>query len=1147
MAWGSNSLPSSKSSSRKSNFSDFGSYMTEKNRKLREQFDTSTYSFHDSPLFNGVSIFVDGFTVPSSQELRSYMLKYGGRFENYFSRSQVTHIICSNLPDSKIKNIRSFSRGLPVVKPTWILDSVAANKLLNWVPYQLDQLVGETRKQPKLSAFFVPKTTSMLEDGNIPANCDEKLENVGPLPLGAISQEAPSCEVGESVDCSPECNEEISTFGQEKSGEVIKEESKYVDEEVSESKMAEPSSFDLNVGEALKCSPCKSSASATDCLGDQSKKICSTPRIGPGSNPCHSTLGDPNFVENYFKDCFFVSVILRNRPELQDKPVAVCHSDNPRGTAEISSANYPARDHGVKAGMFVRDAKALCPHLVIIPYNFEAYEVVADQFYDILHKYCSRVQAVSCDEAFLDVTDRVDEDAEHIASVIRQEIFEATGCTASAGVAGNMLMARLATQTAKPNGQFFISPMKVEGFLAELPIKALPGIGRVLEEKLKRLHIQTCGLLRTFSKESLQKDFGSKTGTMLWNYSRGIDSQPVGVVQETKSVGAEVNWGVRFNRWQDLKKKRKDAEEPAKYMGCGDCENLSHSVTIPVATDDVDVLQRISKQLFGYFQLDVKDIRGVGLQVSRLENADLASSGHERSSLRSWLSSASANMEEPISSSKERIDGEIPLLEGQHGTVSMKLAKPHYDGDSSKFVKNSTGPSYQVQTDQSRGDASLSRTSTLPHICDLDMGVIKTLPPEIFLEVNEMYGGKLSDLLEKNEDKDNKISDSVCNLFRRDLEGDYCERNKGKEPLSCHQVHFEKSGSKNEVHQRRPQEYHSASTSVAGSFNSHTTSMGEDQNDFMPTSLSQVDISVLQQLPEELKVDILQLLPGHRRPECSNNCLVECPHDKVKRENINDHLEESNSVSRNHLWIGCPPLWVDKFEVSNHLILNLLAEMYYRSGSSGLLSSLLQSTISAPPTFWEASNDPEDDVISSVCSLLQQYIELKIKSDMEEIYICFRLLRRWISFILAPIFGLKSDVLETMTRLSLACEWECTDSDILDEPYFKEGRSSSLCVNDQKATSAILNSHGSWARSGACWPWELFGVNVDFMLRMRHLICNCFHPKQVSQVQNHRFSVLHEDPKKAAWLEVTMHMFLLIESSVLTDRATRRHDLIGNH
>ncbi|KAJ8570827.1 hypothetical protein K7X08_037799 [Anisodus acutangulus] len=118
--------------------------MAVKNQKLHKQFDAEASNTSLSgpssskPIFHGVSIFVDGYTVPSSQELRGYMLKHGGRFENYFSRRRVTHIICSNPPDSKVKNLRSFSRGLPVVKPTWVLDSVAANKLLNWVPFQLD-------------------------------------------------------------------------------------------------------------------------------------------------------------------------------------------------------------------------------------------------------------------------------------------------------------------------------------------------------------------------------------------------------------------------------------------------------------------------------------------------------------------------------------------------------------------------------------------------------------------------------------------------------------------------------------------------------------------------------------------------------------------------------------------------------------------------------------------------------------------------------------------------------------------------------------------------------------------------------------------------------------------------------------------------
>ncbi|PPD70771.1 hypothetical protein GOBAR_DD32351 [Gossypium barbadense] len=159
-----------------------------------------------------------------------------------------------------------------------------------------------------------------------------------------------------------------------------------------------------------------------------------------------------------------LSILTWSHPELNDKPVAVCHSDNRKGTAEISSANYPARDYEMPR--------------VYAP-NFEAYEEVADQFYNILHKHCNRVQAVSYDEAFLDVTDLEGIDPQLLASTIRKKISEATGCTASAGIAENMLMAGLATRTAEWS---FISGLElpVDEYLDQLPIKVLPGIGHVL-------------------------------------------------------------------------------------------------------------------------------------------------------------------------------------------------------------------------------------------------------------------------------------------------------------------------------------------------------------------------------------------------------------------------------------------------------------------------------------------------------------------------------------------------------------------------------------------------------------------------------------------------------------------------------------------
>ncbi|KAI3753074.1 hypothetical protein L2E82_25119 [Cichorium intybus] len=887
MAWGSNSRSSTRSSFRSAPFSDVGSYMAVKNRKLHEQFDAeASSSSHGGsgskkPVFYGVSIFVDGYTVPSTQELRGYMLKHGGRFENYFSRQRVTHIICSNLPGSKVKNLRSFSRGLPVVKPTWILDCIAADKLLSWVPYQLDQVASEANNQPKLSTFLDSRNNILpFNPPNIPMPSDDN-----------ISEVSDSCEK-------------------------------------TDTPLAETQS---------KSSPCEPSASEGSRCSDIQNITELPSTVSGSSNKGHSTSLDPNFVETYFKnsrlhfigtwrnryrkrfpisskpstsinpssscqkntiihidmDCFFVSVVIKNRPELWDKPVAVCHSDNPRGTSEISSANYPARDHGVRAGIFVRDAKALCPHLVIVPYNFEAYEEVADQFYTILHKHCNKVQAMSCDEAILDITDLEVENPEILASLIRKEISDTTGCTASAGISGNILLARLATRSAKPNGQCYLPPEKVNDFLEELPVKVLPGIGRALDEKLKGRNIKTCGDLRTLSKESLQKDFGQKTGEMLWNYCRGIDNRLVGMIQESKSVGADVNWGVRFNDLKDTQnflmslckevslrlhgcgvrgrsftlkiKKRKTDEEPVKYMGCGDCDNFSHTITVPMATDDVDVLQRITKQLFSHFHIDVKDIRGVGLHVTKLESADNFTQGNERSSIRSWLVSSSTSIE------KENVNN-----------ININLKNQNDD-----------------HLHQSRSNSTMD----VPPMSELDSEVLENLPPEILAEMNEFYGGKLKSFLSKRKSENIEVGSSSI----------------------------------------------------------------------LPSSLSQIDASVLQELPEEIQNDIIDLLPPHRNLEPEPSLPDPQP---------------------GQLWVGDPPNWIQKFSSSNLQILRLFSDTYSQLKSNHDLSSLLLKCISSSEILCNDFNDDYDDVISCLHELLKQYIDLKIDSDLEEIHTCFRLLKR---------------------------------------------------------------------------------------------------------------------------------------------------------
>ncbi|KAG2375417.1 DNA repair protein [Vigna angularis] len=971
-AWGSNS--SSRASSRNSAFSGFASYMTEKNRKLHNQFDAeaSASSLSGStsakPIFSGVSIFVDGFTVPSSQELRSYMLKNGGRFENYFSRHHVTHIICSNLPDSKVKNLRAFSAGLPVVKPTWILDSVAANRLLSWVPYQLDQLAN---KQSKLSAFFTLKSSKMSEDAltnslhQVVLDVEDSSMRVGQTD----SEDRNLSKVGEMSEHIGQINTAFDDI--ENSNAITTEEPTSVrvkfDEEQAARSNADRKDESNVKSELGPTRQAPSTSFSSHCSDEQNAREFPSSSGTKPFKQCHSTFADPNFVENYFKssrlhfigtwrnryrkrfsalssgfknensnisasntspnsviihvdmDCFFVSVVIRNHPELLDQPVAVCHSNNSNGTAEISSANYPARSHGIRAGMFVRDAKALCPQLVIFPYNFEAYEEVADQFYSILHQHCNKVQAVSCDEAFLDVTDSEVEDPKLLASSIREEIYKTTGCTASAGIAGNMLMARIATRTAKPNGQYHI----------------------------------------TTEKASLQRDYGIKTGEMLWNYSRGIDNRLVGNFQECKTVGADVNWGVRFKDIKDgrtftlkIKKRRKGAGEPAKFMGCGDCENLSHSVTVPLATDNVEILQRIVKQLFGCFNIDVKEIRGIGLQVSRLESAEASKRGTTKYTLKSWLTSASAgvgNQTYPIESSVE-MDNKIPANE-----------------------------------------ASIYPISTPPPLCNLDIEVIRNLPPDVFSELNEIYRGKLVDYIANWKNTSESSSLSGNSFFEQKAINNE-EELSYSEPLPQGNL-----SSKNKAKQyvSSTSEGETIPYSVRGPNFKFTHHSSFENNDLFPSSLSQVDGSVFQQLPEDFKADIVEQLPAHRKPDiCSN---VGIPPLENHSLSVGVEISDNSPIciyNNDSLWVGNPPNWVGKFEGSSCLILKKLAEMYLRSGLANTLSSVLHQIISE---FYELNLAQQfsDETVDVMCELLRQYIKVKIERDIEEIYICFRLLKRF--------------------------------------------------------------------------------------------------------------------------------------------------------
>jgi DNA repair protein REV1 len=297
-AWG---AASSRSSFRSSPFSDFGSYMEVKNRKLQNQFETEAsaasrgVSGSEKLIFQGVSIFVDGFTIPSHQELKGYMMKYGGRFENYFSRRSVTHIICSNLPDSKVKNLRTFSRGLPVVKPTWIVDSISANRLLGWVPYQLDQL-NDT--QPKLSAFFAPRS-------HLTPQMASPVTSFQPDTGYSEAEEGSSIRADDSEEARDHIDDEIDGVYIENTTPELTEQTGTGDLKSSEMNAEGLGNYDIEekeVSSELQSTTNLHSTSDNKSVHANGKNGGKSIATAAGSSTRrHSTLEDPNFVENYFK------------------------------------------------------------------------------------------------------------------------------------------------------------------------------------------------------------------------------------------------------------------------------------------------------------------------------------------------------------------------------------------------------------------------------------------------------------------------------------------------------------------------------------------------------------------------------------------------------------------------------------------------------------------------------------------------------------------------------------------------------------------------------------------------------------------------------------------------------------------------------
>lgn len=249
-------------------------------------------------------------------------------------------------------------------------------------------------------------------------------------------------------------------------------------------------------------------------------------------------------------DCFYAAVEMRDNPRYRKVPIAVGGDPKKRGV--VATANYIARQYGIHSAMSMAQAVKLCPHLKVIPGRHQVYKEVSHQIHQIFARYTDMIESVSLDEAYLDVTNctRLHGSATLIAQEIRQKIATELNLTASAGIAPLKFLAKIASDINKPNGQYVIAPNEVKSFIANLPLKKIPGVGKVTEKRLADLGLFYCRDIVTYDLSKLLNQFG-KFGSTLFERCNGIDEHEVNSDRQRKSVGVECTIAQDLYAWEE--------------------------------------------------------------------------------------------------------------------------------------------------------------------------------------------------------------------------------------------------------------------------------------------------------------------------------------------------------------------------------------------------------------------------------------------------------------------------------------------------------------------------------------------------------------------------------------------------------------------
>jgi DNA polymerase IV len=331
-------------------------------------------------------------------------------------------------------------------------------------------------------------------------------------------------------------------------------------------------------------------------------------------------------------DAFYASVEQRDDPHLRGRPVVVAWKGQ---RSVVCAASYEARAFGVRSAMPAVRAERLCPQAIFVPPDFPRYRAVSRSVREIFSLHTDFIEPLSLDEAYLDVTTNKSglPTATRVARAIRQQIRDEVQLTASAGVAPNKFLAKIASDWRKPNGLFVIQPEEVEAFLTPLPVGRIPGVGKVTEKHLAELGVRTVGDLRSLDLKVLEDRFG-RYGHRLYQLAHGIDESPVVSDRPTKSISAEDTFehDVPLNQtepmirrlaekvWNASRKETRIARTVVLKLKTREFNILTRSLTPAVPPASCEELTTIALALCDRVHLDPQQryrLVGVGLSNFR--------------------------------------------------------------------------------------------------------------------------------------------------------------------------------------------------------------------------------------------------------------------------------------------------------------------------------------------------------------------------------------------------------------------------------------------------------------------------------------------------------------------------------------------------